>query len=262
MIRSLFIAATGMNTQELNVNVIANNLANVNTIGFKRSRPEFQDLLYQNLRVVGTLSDAGNQVPTGIQLGLGAKAAAIQKIFLQGDCTQTQNPLDMAIQGRGFFQISQADGTIAYSRAGSFKLDNSGQIVTADGLRMEPTIAIPPDALNVAIDPEGTVSVTQSGVAAPTVVGTVQTVTFQNDAGLQAIGFNLFRQTDASGPPIIGNPGLDDHGTVQQGFLELSNVSVVEEMVNLIAAQRAYEVNSRTVQTSDELLQIVNNMKR
>lgn len=262
MIRSLFTAATGMNTQELNVNVIANNLANVNTVGFKRSRPEFQDLLYQNLRVAGTLSDAGNQVPTGIQLGLGSKPAAIQKIFLQGDFTQTQNPLDMAIQGRGFFQISQSDGTIAYSRAGSFKLDNSGQIVTADGLRMEPNITIPPDSLNIAIDPEGTVSVTQAGATAPTVVGTIQTATFQNDAGLQALGFNLFRETDASGTPTIGNPGQDDRGTVQQGFLELSNVSVVEEMVNLIAAQRAYEVNSRTVQTSDELLQIANNMKR
>jgi flagellar basal-body rod protein FlgG len=262
MIRSLFTAATGMNTQELNVNVIANNLANVNTVGFKRSRPEFQDLLYQNLRVAGTLSDAGNQVPTGIQLGLGSKPTAIQKIFLQGDFTQTQNPLDMAIQGRGFFQISQSDGTIAYSRAGSFKLDNSGQIVTADGLRMEPNITIPPDSLNIAIDPEGTVSVTQAGATAPTVVGTIQTATFQNDAGLQALGFNLFRETDASGTPTIGNPGQDDRGTVQQGFLELSNVSVVEEMVNLIAAQRAYEVNSRTVQTSDELLQIANNMKR
>ncbi len=262
MIRSLFTAATGMNTQELNVNVIANNLANVNTVGFKRSRPEFQDLLYQNLRVAGTLSDAGNQVPTGIQLGLGSKPAAIQKIFLQGDFTQTQNPLDIAIQGRGFFQISQSDGTIAYSRAGSFKLDNSGQIVTADGLRMEPNITIPPDSLNIAIDPEGTVSVTQAGATAPTVVGTIQTATFQNDAGLQALGFNLFRETDASGTPTIGNPGQDDRGTVQQGFLELSNVSVVEEMVNLIAAQRAYEVNSRTVQTSDELLQIANNMKR
>ena len=262
MIRSLFTAATGMNSQELNVNVIANNLANVNTGGFKRSRPEFQDLLYQNLRVVGTLSDSGNQVPTGIQLGLGTKTAAVQKIFLQGDFSQTQNPLDLAIQGRGFFQITQSDGTIAYTRAGSFKLDNSGQMVTADGLRMEPAITIPPDALNIAIDPEGTVSITQTGTPAPTVVGTIQTATFQNNAGLQAIGFNLFLETDASGSPTIGNPGIDDRGTVQQGFIELSNVSVVEEMVNLIAAQRAYEVNSRTVQTSDELLQIANNMKR
>ncbi len=262
MIRSLFSAATGMNAQELNVSVIANNLANVNTVGFKRSRPEFQDLLYQNLRLVGTLSPNGNQVPTGAQLGLGSKTAAIQKIFLQGDFTQTQNSLDMAIQGKGFFQITQPDGTIAYTRAGSFKLDNSGQIVTADGLPMEPAITIPPDALTIAIDPQGNVSVTQPGTTAPTVLGTIQLATFQNEAGLQAMGFNLFQETDASGTPSIGNPGIDDRGTIQQGFLELSNVSVVEEMVNLISAQRAYEVNSRTVQTSDELLQIANNMKR
>ncbi|NIS83887.1 MAG: flagellar basal-body rod protein FlgG, partial [Nitrospinaceae bacterium] len=203
-----------------------------------------------------------NQVPTGAQLGLGSKTAAIQKIFLQGDFTQTQNSLDMAIQGKGFFQITQPDGTIAYTRAGSFKLDNSGQIVTADGLPMEPAITIPPDALTIAIDPQGNVSVTQPGTTAPTVLGTIQLATFQNEAGLQAMGFNLFQETDASGTPSIGNPGIDDRGTIQQGFLELSNVSVVEEMVNLISAQRAYEVNSRTVQTSDELLQIANNMKR
>jgi flagellar basal-body rod protein FlgG len=262
MIRSLFTAATGMRAQDLNVSVISNNLANVNTVGFKRSRPEFQDLLYQNLRLVGTLSPNGNQVPTGAQLGLGVKTAAIQKIFLQGDFIQTQNSLDMAIQGRGFFQVSQPDGTIAYSRAGSFKLDNSGQIVTADGLPLEPSLTIPPDALTISIDPQGSVSVIQPGATAPTVVGTIQLATFQNEAGLQAVGFNLFTETDASGTPAIGNPGIDDRGTLQQGFLELSNVSVVEEMVNLITAQRAYEANSRTVQTSDEMLQIANNMRR
>lgn len=262
MIRSLFTGATGMNAQDLNISVIANNLANVNTIGFKRSRAEFQDLLYQNLRLVGTLSDSGNQVPTGIQLGMGVKPAAVQKIFLQGDFSQTQGRLDLAIQGKGFFQISRPDGTIAYSRAGSFKLDTSGQIVTADGLRLEPAITIPPDALDISIDPEGTVSVTQPGATAPTVVGSIQLATFQNPGGLQAVGFNLLLETDASGSPTTGTPGIDDRGTVQQGFLELSNVSVVEEMVNLIAGQRAYESNSRTVQTADEMLQITNNMKR
>lgn len=262
MIRSLFSAATGMNAQELNVSVIANNLANVNTTGFKRSRPEFQDLLYQNLRLVGTLSPNGNQVPTGVQLGLGTKTAAIQKIFLQGDFIQTQNPLDVAIQGRGFFQIAQPDGTIAYTRAGSFKLDNAGQIVTADGLPLEPAITVPADALTISVDPQGSVSVTQPGATAPTVLGNLQTATFQNEAGLQSVGFNLFEETDASGTPTVGNPDSDDRGSVQQGFLELSNVSVVEEMVNLISAQRAYEVNSRTVQTSDEMLQTANNMKR
>ncbi|MCH8311684.1 MAG: flagellar basal-body rod protein FlgG [Nitrospinae bacterium] len=262
MIRSLYTAATGMNAQELNVAVISNNLANVNTVGFKRSRPEFQDLLYQNLRLVGTVSENGNQVPTGAQLGLGTKTSAIQKIFLQGDFTQTQNTLDMAIEGRGFFQVAQSDGTTAYTRAGSFKLDNTGQIVTSDGLPLEPAITIPPDAINISIDPQGSVAVTQPGATAPTVLGTIQTATFQNDAGLQAIGFNLFVETAASGAPSVGTPGVDDRGTLQQGFLELSNVSVVEELVNLISAQRAYEVNSRIVQTSDEMLQIANQMKR
>jgi flagellar basal-body rod protein FlgG len=262
MIRSLYTAATGMNAQELNVSVISNNLANVNTVGFKRSRPEFQDLLYQNLRLVGTVSESGNQVPTGAQLGLGTKTSAIGKIFLQGDFTQTQNPLDIAIEGRGLFQVALADGTTAYTRAGSFKLDNTGQIVTSDGLPMEPAITIPPDSLSISIDPGGSVSVTQPGATAPTVVGTIQTATFQNPAGLQSKGFNLFGETDASGSPSVGAPGVDDRGTLQQGFVELSNVSVVEELVNLISAQRAYEVNSRTVQTADELLQIANQMKR
>jgi flagellar basal-body rod protein FlgG len=262
MIRSLYTAATGMNAQELNVSVISNNLANVNTAGFKRSRPEFQDLLYQNLRLVGTVSESGNQVPTGAQLGLGAKTSAIQKIFLQGDFTQTQNPLDIAIEGRGFFQVAQSDGTTAYTRSGSFKLDNTGQIVTSDGLPLEPAITIPPDATSISIDPQGSVSATQPGATAPTVLGTIQTATFQNPAGLQAGGSNLFEESDASGAPSVGTPGVDDRGTVQQGFIELSNVSVVEELVNLISAQRAYEVNSRTVQTADELLQIANQMKR
>ncbi|MFQ5444926.1 MAG: flagellar basal-body rod protein FlgG [Nitrospinales bacterium] len=262
MIRSLFTAATGMQAQDLNVSVIANNLANVNTTGFKRSRPDFQDLLYQNLRLVGTITENGNQVPTGMQLGLGVKPAAIQKNFLQGDFVQTENDFDLAIQGKGFFQITQPDGTIAYSRAGSFKLDNTGQIVTSDGLVMEPAITVPADALTISIDNQGSVSATTPGTTAPTVLGTIQLATFTNPAGLQAIGFNLFLETDASGLPTTGSPGVDDRGSVQQGFLELSNVSVVEEMVNLITAQRAYEVNSRTVQTADELLQIANNLKR
>jgi len=260
MIRSLYTAATGMQAQDLNVSVISNNLANVNTTGFKRSRPEFQDLIYQNLRLVGTLSPNGNQVPTGAQLGLGTRPAAIQKVFLQGDFAQTQNPLDIAVQGKGFFQVQQSDGTLAFTRSGSFKLDNTGQIVTADGLVLQPALAIPVDAESISIDPQGSVSVLQAG--ATTQVGTLQLATFQNEAGLQAIGFNLFEQSDASGAPIVGNPGTNDRGTTVQGFLELSNVSVVEELVNLISAQRAYEVNSRTVQTADELLQIANNMKR
>ena len=262
MIRSLYTASTGMNAQDTNVSVIANNLANVNTVGFKISRPEFQDLLYQNLRLVGTLSPNGQQVPTGAQLGMGTKTAAIQKIFLQGDFSQTQNPLDIAIQGKGFFQITQPDGTTGFTRAGSFKLDNTGRMVTADGLAMQPAITIPNNALSISIGPQGSVAVTQPGSPAPTVLGNIQLASFQNPAGLQSIGFNLFTQSDASGQPQIGNPQSIDLGSTQQGFLELSNVSVVEEMVNLIAAQRAYEVNSKTVQAADEMLQISNNMKR
>ena len=194
--------------------------------------------------------------------GLGTKTAAIQKVFLQGDFSQTKNPLDIAIQGKGFFQITQPDGTLAFTRAGSFKLDNTGRMVTADGLALQPAITIPNNALSISVDPQGSVAVTQPGSPAPTVVGNIQLASFQNPAGLQSIGFNLYTQTDASGQPQIGNPQSIDLGSTQQGFLELSNVSVVEEMVSLIAAQRAYEVNSRTVQTADEMLQISNNMKR
>ncbi len=262
MIRSLYTASTGMNAQDLNVSVIANNLANVNTAGFKRSRPDFQDLVYQNLRLVGTLNVTGNQVPTGAQLGLGVTPAAIQKIFVQGDFAQTQNPLDMAIEGKGFFQITLPNGTIGYSRAGTFKVDQAGQIVTSDGLLLQPAVTIPQNAINVSIDPSGQVSVSQPGATAPAVVGTIQTATFQNPAGLESIGSNIFIQTGASGAPIVGNPGIDDRGTLRQGFLELSNVSVVEEMVSLITAQRAYEVNSRTVQTADEMLQVASQLKR
>lgn len=262
MLRSLYIASTGMRAQDLNVSVIANNLANVNTSGFKRSRADFEDLMYQNLRLMGTLSNEGNTIPTGIQLGMGVKPAAIQKIFLQGDFAQTQNPLDMAIEGKGFFQILQANGNFAYSRAGTFKLDNLGRMVTSEGQLLQPSVTIPNDAITIGIDQSGSVSVTQPGTTVPAVVGTIQLATFQNQAGLQAIGNNLFLETGSSGAPIIGIAGLQDRGTLRQGFLELSNVSVVEEMVNLITAQRAYEINSRTVQTADEMLQITNNLKR
>ena len=262
MMRALFTAATGMNAQDLNVSVIANNLANVNTTGFKRSRADFQDLLYQNLRVVGALSNTGNQVPTGIQLGLGVKTAAVQKVFLQGDAVQTNNPLDIAIQGAGFFQITQPDGTLAYTRAGSMKLDNTGAIVTSDGLRLNPAITIPSNATNISIDTQGTVAVTQPGTAAPVVLGTMQLATFQNPAGLQAIGQSLYTESGSSGTPLTSNPGTGNAGTIQQGTLELSNVSVVEEMVGLITAQRAYEANSKSVQTADQMLQVSNNLVR
>ena len=262
MIRALYTAATGMNAQDINVATISNNIANVNSTGYKKSRAEFQDLLYQNLRLVGTLSPNGNQIPTGSQLGLGAKLGSVSKIYTQGDFIQTQNQLDVAITGKGFFQIALPDGTIAYTRAGSFKKNNTGLVVTADGLPLEPAITIPQDAIQISIDQNGSISVTQPGAVAPTVLGTIQLATFQNRAGLQAIGNNAFQQTDASGAPTVGNPNSDDRGKTQQGFLEMSNVSVVEEMVNLISAQRAYETNSRTVQTADEMLQTANNMKR
>jgi flagellar basal-body rod protein FlgG len=262
MLRSLYTAATGMRAQDLNVSVIANNLANVNTAGFKRSRADFEDLMYQNLKLTGTLSEFGNRIPTGIQLGLGVKTAAIHKIFLQGDFTQTENPLDIAIEGKGFFRILQPNGNFAYTRAGTFKLDNLGRIVTSEGLLLQPTLTIPNNALAISIEPTGTVSITQRETSQPTIIGTIQTTTFQNPAGLQAVGNNLFLESGASGPPTIGIPGLQNRGLLQQGFLELSNVNVVEEMVNLITAQRAYEMNSRTVQTADEILQITNNLKR
>jgi flagellar basal-body rod protein FlgG len=262
MLRSLYIASTGMRAQDLNVSVIANNLANVNTSGFKRSRADFEDLLYQNLKMMGTLSNSGTQIPTGIQVGLGVKTAAIQKIFLQGDFAQTGNPLDVAIEGKGFFQILQPNGNFAYTRAGTLKLDQLGRLVSSEGQLIQPTITIPNNAINISIEPTGTVSITQPGTTVPSIVGTFQLATFQNQAGLQAIGNNLFLQTGASGPPIIGTPGQQDRGTLTQGFLELSNVNVVEEMVNLITAQRAYEMNSRTVQTADEMLQITSNLKR
>ena len=262
MIRALYTAATGMHAQDLNISVISNNLANVNTNGFKRSRADFQDLLYQNLRLVGTLTEAGNQVPTGMQLGLGVKPAAIQKIFLQGDFVQTQSELDVAIEGKGFLQVTLPDGTIGYTRAGSLKLDNTGQIVTSDGYPLEPAVTIPTDALRVSIDSQGGISVTQPGTTAPSTVGTIQLATFVNPAGLQSIGQNISLETDASGSPTTGNPDSDERGSTQQGFLELSNVSVVEELVNLITGQRAYEINSKAIQTADDMLQTANNLKR
>lgn len=262
MIRSLYSAATGMEAMDFNMAVISNNLANVNTTGYKRGRADFQDLMYQNLRLVGTLSEAGNQIPTGVQLGLGVKPAAIQKIFLQGDFVQTQNELDMAISGKGFFQVTLPDGSIAYSRAGSFKLDNTGAVVTSDGYRLEPTVTVPTDATAISIDSTGGVFVTQPGTTTPTLVGTIQLANFVNPAGLSAMGKNLYKESDASGPPTTGTAGQNEFGTVEQGFLELSNVSIVQELVNMITGQRAYEVNSKAIQSSDEMLQTANGLKR
>jgi len=262
MIRSLFTAATGMASMQDNINVISNNLANVNTLGFKRSRAEFQDLLYQTFRMPGAETPQGNQIPTGIQVGMGSKLAAVSKLFTQGDFQQTGNELDMAIQGKGFFQIRRVDGEIAYTRQGTFRLDNNGQLVTADGEPLDPPINIPSDAELISIEQSGEVSVIQPGIVTPSVVGRIELANFINPAGLISIGKGLYKETDASGTAILGFPDENEFGALQQGFVESSNVNVVEELTNMILAQRAYELNSKAITTSDEMLQTANNTKR
>jgi flagellar basal-body rod protein FlgG len=262
MLRTLWIAASGMQSQSLNIDVIANNLANVNSTGFKRSRADFQDLLYETLRPPGVVSTAGSQVPTGIQVGHGTRPVAVQKIFLQGNYQHTENQLDVAIEGDGFFQILQPNGDIAYTRAGSFKLDSDGRIVTSDGFFLEPQLVIPADTTSVSIETDGTVSVFRAGETTPDEIGTINMARFLNPAGLESIGRNLYLETESSGVPIVGNGGEEGFGTLSQGYLEMSNVSVVEEMVNMITAQRAYEINSKAIQTADEMLQMANNVKR
>lgn len=262
MLRSLFTAATGMTAQQQHIDVIANNLANVNTSGFKRGRADFQDLLYQTLRQPGAASSNQTEIPTGIQLGLGVRTAAVQRLFLEGDFQQTQNQLDVAIDGAGFFQIRLPNGDTAYSRAGAFKLDSQGRVVNSDGFPLEPEITIPPDATNITVGTDGTVSVLQAGNTAPQQVGQITLANFSNPAGLSGLGRSLFQTTTASGDPITGAPGQGGIGGLSQGVLEISNVSVVEEMVNLISGQRAYEINSRAIQASDEMLQTAANLRR
>jgi len=262
MIRSLWTAATGMAAQQVNIDIISNNLANVNTSGFKKSRADFQDLLYQNLRTAGTTEAQGSQVPTGIQVGLGTRLAAVQKIFTQGDFKETGNPLDLVIEGDGFFQVLMPNGETAYTRDGSFKLDAQGRIVTSDGYPLQPEIAIPAEATSISVGSDGTISVTIPGQNAPQEVGQLQIVKFINPAGLTSIGRNLLTQSAASGDPVVDTPGLNGLGTLAHGFIEMSNVQVVEEMVNMITAQRAYEINSKAIQTADEMLGIANNLRR
>ncbi len=262
MSRALSIAASGMQAQSLNIDVISNNLANVSTPGFKKSRADFQDLLYETIRPAGTTSANGNQIPTGIQLGEGTRPVATQKIFIQGSYQHTDNQLDLAIEGDGFFQIMQPSGQVAYSRSGAFKLDSNGNIVNSDGYPLEPPITIPNNSTSVTIGTDGTVSVLQSGNVQPSQIGTVNLAKFINPAGLSSIGRNLYLQTAASGTATTGQAGLNGMGTISQGNLEMSNVSVVDEMVNMITAQRAYEINSKAIQTSDQMQQMADNLIR
>jgi flagellar basal-body rod protein FlgG len=251
-----------MTSQSKNIDVVANNLANVNTTGFKRSRTDFQDLMYQNLKSTGSPSTNTTEVPTGIQIGLGSRLAAVTKIFTSGDFTQTGNELDIAIEGDGFFQIQLPDGTTGYSRAGAFKRDSQGRVVTPDGNPLLPEIVIPSNATKINIGNDGTVSVQQAGQTSPTTVSTIQLATFANPSGLASQGKNLYLPSDSSGSATTGTPGQNGIGTTAQGVLEMSNVDVAQEMVNMIVGQRAYEVNAKAVTTSDEMLQTANNLKR
>mgnify|MGYP000482357169 FL=1 len=262
MIRSLWTSATGMQSQALNLDVISNNLANVNTSGFKKSRAEFQDLLYETLLPAGTSSSQDTEIPAGIQLGHGTRPSTVLKLFSQGNMENTQNELDLAIEGDGFFQITLPNGETAYTRDGAFKLDSDGRIVNSDGFTMEPEIAIPSDAMSISVGLDGTVSVLQAGESTPSEIGTIELARFINPAGLISMGKNLFIPSEASGNEVIGTPGEDGMGTLAQGFLEMSNVSVVDEMVNMITAQRAYESNSKAIQAADDMLQLANNVKR
>lgn len=257
--RSLDIAATGLQAQQLYVDVTSQNLANVNTTAFKLQRPEFQDLLYQNQRRVGAnSSDNGTIVPTGIQLGLGVKTAAISRNTGQGTLQNTGNPLDIAVQGKGFLQITLPDGSLAYTRDGALQKSPDGILVTADGYQIEPAITIPQDAISVSINQSGEVFATIQGQTTPSNLGQLQTVSFINEGGLQAIGNNQFLETAASGSPITGTPGLDGFGTILQGYLESSNVDPVTELTNLIKAQRVYEMNTKVISKTDEMLNNLN----
>ncbi len=260
--RSLYTAATGMIAQQLQIDTTSNNIANVNTIGFKKQRAEFADLFYQVSEYAGTSTSTNTISPTGIEVGLGVRPTAVTKLFSQGDFKETENNLDMAITGNGFFQIQMPDGTTAYTRNGSFKLDDAGNVVNADGYALLPQITVPADATQISIGTDGTVSILQGGSTALSQIGQIETVTFINPAGLHSLGDNLYINTTASGDAIAGTPGIDGFGQIRQGFVEMSNVKLVEEMTDLITGQRAYEANSKSIQTSDSMLQTVNSLKR
>lgn len=262
MLRALYSAASGMQALQLNIDNIANNLANVNTTGFKRRRTQFEDMLYQNLIAPGSNASSSTEVPTGLQIGLGTRAVSNEVIFLEGNLAQTDNQLDVAIQGRGFFQVRLPDGQIAYTRAGAFHLDRDGNFVTATGDPVDPQITIPKEATKVSIASDGTVSVNLPNQPNAQQVGRMELATFANAAGLNAIGKNLYLPTAASGDPVTGTPGENGIGSLQQGFLEQANVNIVEEMVNLILSQRAYESSSRVIQSADQMYEQLNNVTR
>jgi flagellar basal-body rod protein FlgG len=251
-----------MQAQQLNIDTIAHNLANINTSGFKQRRPQFQDLLYQNERNAGTSNTASTEIPVGLQIGLGTKPVASVMILTQGDYAKTNSELDLVIEGQGFFQVQLPNGQLAYTRCGNFHQNREGSLVTADGDLLDPQITIPQDKIGITIGADGTVSVIQAGQSQPQQVGRIEIALFQNPAGLQSLGKNLFLPTQASGDPITGTPGEDGLGTLLSGFVEQSNVSVVEEMVNMIVSQRAYEANSKVIRSADEMFAQANNVVR
>ncbi len=255
MIRSLWISKTGLDAQQTKMDVISNNLANVSTSGFKRSRAVFEDLLYQTLRQPGASSSQQTQLPSGLQLGTGVRPVATERVFTQGNLQQTDNSTDIAIQGNGFFKVLMPDGTMAYTRDGSFQINAEGQLVTASGYPVDPAVNIPLDAQTITIGRDGAVTVTQPGVAQPTLIANLQLATFANPAGLESRGENLYLETAASGNPNDNEPGLNGAGTLVQKYVETSNVNVVEELVSMIQTQRAYEINSKAITTSDQMLQ-------
>lgn len=259
MTQALWIAKTGLDAQQTKMSVISNNLANASTSGFKRSRAVFEDLLYQNQRQPGAQSSQDTVYSTGLMIGTGVRTVATEKLFSQGNLSQTENPLDVAIEGRGFLQVLLPDGSLAFTRDGSVQVDNQGQLVTPNGYAIQPSINIPIDAQSVTIASDGTVSVSMQGQATTTQVGSIQLADFINPAGLQAMGGNLFLETTSSGSPQVGSPGLNGLGSLLQGYIESSNVNVVEELVSMIETQRAYEMNSRAISTADQMLQYVSN---
>lgn len=256
---ALWISKTGLDAQQTRLSVISNNLANVNTTGFKRDQAIFQDLIYQNKRQAGGQTTEDTRLPSGLSLGTGVRVVATEKLHTQGNITQTGKPLDMAILGRGFFQIQQADGSVSYTRDGSFQLDADGQVVTSQGQLLQPSLTIPSDTQSITIGQDGVVSVITGNDTAPTQIGNIQLADFVNPAGLQPEGNNLFTETASSGSPLVGTPGLNGLGNLESGAVETSNVNVVEELVNMIETQRAYEMNSKVISTTDQMLQYVGN---